>query len=487
MRNFYISKKIIALIVLLFFGFSCSKDFLNRPPEDAYTTDSFYTTDDQLYQVANPLYGGVWFDYQRAFLAVGDAMSGNANKGGTDPFFSFSVTGSTTDVLNASNSVWTAVAYCNSVIENVKEKSGPNCSDAVKNAVIGEATVWKAMAYFYLVRMFHDVPIIHSNSALIADGTSTKVINESGLKLAENYFDLFSISKGNRNPENLLSWHWVISTDWGTQNAFQADLAVQNFTGHGDGWGTWSGPSIDLMNAFGEDAHSLARKNEDVRRKATMMMYGDRYMNWWRNKGGFLCDWSSDGAFASPSGAFAVKHIVGSKEDHMAETGGIPSDFMKTSLSTHILRLADVYLIYAESFLPNVNSTTSNADALLAFNKVRARSIQGWVPATTISFMDVFKERRLELAYEGDNWYDFVRLHYYEPQLAISMLANQERGSYSGLGAYYRDNTQVITLNSQKFTPLDATFKLPFPEVDISINPNLLKDPVPFDFTVMDK
>ena len=101
--------------------------------------------------------------------------------------------------------------------------------------------------------------------------------------------------------------------------------------------------------------------------------------------------------------------------------------------------------------------------------------------------MDVFKERRLELAYEGDNWYDFVRLHYYEPQLAISMLANQERGSYSGLGAYYRDNTQVITLNSQKFTPLDATFKLPFPEVDISINPNLLKDPVPFDFTVMDK
>lgn len=559
MRNIYKSKKIIALIVLLFFGFACSQEFLNRPPEDAYTTDSFYNTDDQLYQVANPLYGGVWFDYQRAFLAVGDAMAGNANKGGTDPFFSFSVTGSTTDILNASNSVWTAVAYCNSVIENVTEKSGPNCTETAKNSVIGEAMLWKAMAYFYLVRMFHDVPIIHSNSKLIADGTATtvmknpaadvyeyvtrtliesadllpseglpgrinkwtaygllskvylsrsglgksgtrdqadldkaklyagKVINESGLKLTENYFDLFSISKGNRNPENLLSWHWVVASDWGPQNAFQADLAVQNFTGHGDGWGTWSGPSIDLMNAFGEDAHSLARKNTDVRRKATMMMYGDRYLNWWRNKGGFLCDWSSDGVFASPTGAFAVKHIVGSKEDHMAETGGIPSDFMKTSLSTHLLRLADVYLIYAESFLPDVSSTTSNADALLAYNKVRARSIKDWVPATSISFMDVFKERRLELAYEGDNWYDYVRLHYFEPQLAISMLAQQERGSYSGLGAYYRDNTQVITLNSQKFTPLDATFILPFPEVDISINPNLLKAPVPFDFSVMDK
>jgi hypothetical protein len=559
MRNINKTLKPLFLLILLFFGFACSKDFLNRPPEDSYTTDSFYNSDDQLYQVANPLYGGVWFDYQRAFLAVGDAMAGNANKGGTDPFFSFSVTGSTTDLLNASNSVWTAVAYCNSVIENVTAKSGPKCTPDVKNAVIGEAMVWKAMAYFYLVRMFHDVPIIHSNSKLINDGTATavkknpaadvyeyiirtltksaellptsslpgrinkwtaygllskvylsrsglgksgsrlqadldnarlyagKVINESGLKLADNYFDLFSISKGNRNPENLLSWHWVVSADWGTQNAFQADLAVQNFTGHGDGWGTWSGPSIDLMNAFGEDAHSLIRKNTDVRRKGTMMMYGDRYMNWWRNKGGFLCDWSNDGVFASPTGAFAVKHIVGSKEDHMAETGGIPSDFMKTSLSTHLLRLADIYLIYAESFLPTVNSTTSDASALAVFNKVRARSIANWVPVTSISFMDVFKERRLELAYEGDNWYDYVRLHYFEPQLAISLLSKQERGSYSNLGAYYRDNTQTITLNSKNFSPLDATFKLPFPEVDISINPNLLKDPVPFDFSVMDK
>jgi hypothetical protein len=558
MKNLNKPSKIITLIVLLFFGFSCSEDFLNRPPEDAYTTDSFYNTDDQLYQSANPLYGGVWFDYQRAFLAIGDAMSGNANKGGTDPFFSFSVTGSTTDLLSASNSVWTAVAYCNSVIENVTEKSGPNCTPAAKNAVIGEAMVWKAMAYFYLVRMFHDVPIIHSNSKLIADGTATsvmknpavdvyeytirtlekaatllpssglpgrinrwtaygllakvylsrsglgksgtrdqtdldkaklyagKVIHDSGLKLAENYFDLFSISKGNRNPENLLSWHWVIASDWGPQNALQADLAVQNFTGHGDGWGTWSGPSIDLMNAFGEDVKSLSRKNDDVRRKATMMMYGDRYMNWWRNKGGFLCDWSSESVFASPTGAFAVKHIVGSKEDHAAETGGIPSDFMKTSLSTHLLRLADVYLIFAESFLPTVNSTTSNAEALMAYNVVRVRSISNWVDVTSISFMDVFKERRLELAYEGDNWYDYVRLHYFEPQLAIDLLGQQERGNYSGISAYYKNTTLEITLNSKNYTPTDATFKLPFPEVDVSINPNLLKDPVPFDFSVME-
>jgi hypothetical protein len=559
MRNIIFSKsKFFIIVALIFIGNACTEDFLHRPPEDAYTTDSFYNTDDQLYQSANPLYGGVWFDYQRAFLAIGDAMAGNQNKGGTDPFFSFSVTGSTTDILNASNSVWTAVAYCNSVIENVTKKAGPNCSAEAKNAVIGEAMVWKAMAYFYLVRMFHDVPIIHSNSKLIDNSTATKVmknpaadiyeyiirtlieateimpenglpgrinkwsaygllakvyltrsglgqsgtrnqddlnnaklyagkvINESGLTLSPNFYDLFTISKGNRNPENLISWHWIVASDWGPQNAMQADLAVQNFTGHGDGWGTWSGPSIDLQNVFGEDAQKLERNNVDSRRKATMMMYNDVYLNWWRNKGGFKCTYDNESVFSSPTGAFAVKHIVGSKEDHTAETGGVPSDFMKTSLSTHILRLADVYLVYAESFLSDVNSSTTDPEALKAYNAVRARAIQGWTPATSITFWDVFTERRLELAFEGDNWYDYVRLHYFEPDLAVSKLGEQERGSYNGLTAYYKDQASAVTLNSRKFVPSHSTFKLPFPEVDISINDNLLKDPVPFDFSVME-
>lgn len=278
----------------------------------------------------------------------------------------------------------------------------------------------------------------------------------------------------------------MIASDWGPQNAFQADLAVQNFTGHGDGWGTWSGPSIDLQNAFNEDAKSLTRNDTDVRRKSTMMMYADTMKTWWRAKGGFPCTYDNESVFASPTGAFAVKHIVGSKEDHAAETGGVPSDFMKTSLSTHILRLADIYLIYAESFLPTVNSSTSDAGALNAFNAVRKRAIKGWTPVNSITFMDVFKERRLELAYEGDNWYDYVRLHYFEPQLALDLLGAQERGSYNGLTAYYKDQSSEVTLNSRKFTPQHSTFILPFPEVDVSINPNLLKEPVSFDFSVMD-
>ena len=49
-------------------------------------------------------------------------------------------------------------------------KSGPGVSEEVKRNVKGEALVWKAMSYFYLVRCFGGVPIIHNNSSQIASG-----------------------------------------------------------------------------------------------------------------------------------------------------------------------------------------------------------------------------------------------------------------------------------------------------------------------------
>jgi hypothetical protein len=150
---------------------------------------------------------------------------------------------------------------------------------------------------------------------------------------------------------------------------------------------------------------------------------------------------------------------------------------MKTNLSTHLLRLADVYLIYAEAVLGN-NAATSDAEALAALNAVRSRSISPFTPATEFDFIDIMDERRRELAYEGDNWFDYVRLHYYNPQLAIELLSNQERGSYSGNAA-----NGPIVLNSLKYTPSNGDFLLPIPEGDVLKNPNLAEEPVPFDFS----
>jgi hypothetical protein len=159
---------------------------------------------------------------------------------------------------------------------------------------------------------------------------------------------------------------------------------------------------------------------------------------------------------------------------------------MATSLSTHLLRLADVYLIYAEAVLGN-SSSTSDPKALKAFNDVRKRSVKGYEPKSSITWDDIWKERRLELACEGDRWYDYVRWHYYEPQKAIAELKAQRRSYYVGLGTYYKSGNFDPAVTYYDQNPnipniTDAHFQLPFPDTDLTMNPNLLKDPVEFDF-----
>lgn len=554
------------ILVVLAFTFNACDEFLDRPTEDSYTIDSFYKTDEQCFQAANVLYNAPWYDFQRGFVWIGDVLAGNMYLGTDDGYQNFNLTSSNEDLTNAANSLWLVNGHCNAVIENIRTKAGPDVSETTKNTVIGEAMIWKSLAYFYLVRIWGAIPIIHSNTTIIGDGTATelkkntvadvyeyiiktleyavtlmpeqnktgrlnktaaygllakvyltrsgwgqtgsrnqadldkakeyaaKVINESGLQLEPEYSNLFRISTGNYNPENLISWRWVASDQWTSQNSLQSDLALNGFTGLNDSWGTWRGPTIDLEFAFNEDARE-DRNNRDVRRKATLMMRGDYYPYFWRHVGGFTATWDDNdnvagATFGIGTGANCVKHIVGHFEgDHKAEAG-VPARNMATDLATHILRLADVYLIYAEAILGN-NESTSDAEALRVFNAVRKRAIAAHENVTSITFEDIFKERRLELALECDNWYDFVRLHYYKPELAKQWLNAQERGSFNNLMAYYDGEVEKseVTIESFKVNITDdSKFTLPFPEVDLAMNPNLRSnvEPVPFDFSTIE-
>ena len=552
--------KSILIVMLIVGGFSSCEDFLNRPTEDSYSVDGFYQTDEQCFQAVNPIYNSPWYDFQRGFFKVGEVLSGNYYWGNS-PYLTFTINSTDDDLVNMSASLWSVNAYCNGILENIDLKSGSNVSATTKNTVKGEALVWKAMAYFYLVRTFGAVPIIHSNSAEIAAGNyndiykatipnvydyiimtlekaiewlpeknqtgridrysaygllskvyltkagygmsgsrnqddldkaalyAEKVISESGRSLMSVYSDIFRL-KNNFSEESLLAWHWVVSNQWTSQNTLQSDLGIIGFDEYGNTWGGYAGPSVDLQQAFGENALSLTRNNVDDRRKATMMMYGDVYNYFWVDKGGFdYTEFAVESMeYQSATGANEVKHLVGNNNDHIIGVGTSMAS-MATSLSTHLLRLADVYLIYAEAVLGN-NTSTSDAKALKAFNDVRSRSVQGYEKKTSITWSDIWKERRLELACEGDRWYDYVRWHYYEPQKAIAEIKAQKRSQYNGLNAYYKSGSLDASITYYDTNPTipnitDSHFQLPFPDTDLTMNPNLLKDPVEFDLSTI--
>jgi hypothetical protein len=250
------------------------------------------------------------------------------------------------------------------------------------------------------------------------------------------------------------------------------------------------------------------------------MMYGDVYSYFWRDH---QTKTASDGTtpvnfpngfdftkfygevlgtFHSSTGANCVKHIAGNNADHTAEMG-VPfggADQYKSGLATHILRLADVYLVYAEAILGN-GTSTSDGEALAAFNAVRQRA--GVSTKSSITFDDIFKERRLELAFEGDFWYDIVRWHYYKPDEALAYLNGQNRKNYAGLDDYYKnqgwnswgaadgypkdDNGKLLpridetTPDGKPFT--HAKFTMPFPSTDLQMNPHLAEEPIDYDLS----
>ncbi len=565
---------------------SCS-NFLDRPDEDSPSMSNYYNNDTEVKDGVLSLYSSVWNDFVcRGYYKVGDIMSGNVYSGGS-PYMTFTVNGSDEDIKSSSQSLWAANAHANTIYTYLKSA---NCSEAVRNAAMGECLAWKAMAYFYLVRMFGDVPIIHDNTAdigsnnynsvplvqkadiyeyivmtlekaiellpeqnetgridrwgakgLLAKVYLTKsgvncngkgqrdandlamaakyakdVIDNSGKSLMENYEDVF-IGYNNCCEESLIGWRWNCNPDIYTcANPLTSELCMDGFGGV-YAWGGWTAPSADLMAAFDIDplTDPSQRVSVDSRRKASFMMAGDTYSYFWRDKkydnpingtgsgfdylqflydNNYYCDDNYAGinkqGLQSMSGANIAKHQYGNIKDHELMFGQTPTQ-QRSSMSTHVLRLSDVYLVYAEAVIGNSESTT-DASAIDAFYQVRHRAIKSYAKPASITLDDVLKERRLEFAFEGDYWYDLVRLSYYNVEKAKNIIKNQKRGTYYGIADIYKtywESGGTWTVGEARYDAstepainvTDALFTLPMPTEDAEYNPNLLGDPVHVD------
>lgn len=556
------SIKYIAAAMLLGASMTSCESFLDKPVADNYNTENYYTSDEACISGVNYLYNSPWYDFQRGFIKVGEVFSGNMYMG-SSPYLNFSVNGTDADLINMAYSLWAEIGHCSTVYESLKNATA---SEKVKRQCMGECLTWKAMAYFYLVRTFGEVPIIHNNSDILASGeyrTAKKVekadvyeyicmtlekamellpkeksttghidyysaegllakvyltkagvsgqlnkddlqkaaeyakdvVDNSGRTLLANYEDIFRGSK-NISDESLIAWRWTVGAHWTSQNTLQSDLAPEGFDENGDVWGGWGGPSYDLMLAFGVDPKDDPSKriNKDIRRKATIMMAGDSYSYFWRdhtmkngNKGfDYLQFWydknynkAATGLCQGPCGGNNVKHLYGNNADHIAETGITPAR-MAYAVATHILRLSDVYLVLAEAKV--LMGQPSDADALAAFNAVHQRAVPNDVEKKSLTFDDIWTERRLEFAGEGDRWYDFVRRSYYDVESCIKEIKAQKRNAVWNCDTAYKTyfesgvwNPAEIQYDEDTAAPniTAASFTLPFPTEDVVLNPNL--------------
>ena len=115
---------------------------------------------------------------------------------------------------------------------------------------------------------------------------------------------------------------------------------------------------------------------------------------------------------------------------------------------------------------------------------MRQRAVPSDVEKTALTFDDIWKERRLEFAGEGDRWYDFVRRAYYDVQSCINELKSQRRNAIWNCSGVYKtyyesglvtwDPTDIQYDESTPIPNVTAnSFSLPYPTEDVALNPRL--------------
>lgn len=137
-----------------------------------------------------------------------------------------------------------------------------------------------------------------------------------------------------------------------------------------------------------------------------------------------------------------------------------------------VIRYADIVLLYAELL---AQEPTGFSTAHEQVNKVRARAGVDPLPAFTSSTeaLDaVYKERRLELAFENQRWYDLLRMNksYNDPDKAMNILK---------IHHFTTDWLLLYSKFSPILPPIESFFindrlLLPIPQTEIDTNNELV-------------
>lgn len=573
---------------------SCGEDFLDQKPGGNYTAETFYSSDAALRKGTEPLYNRSWFDFnRRAIVGMGSYRANDAwNPYVSAEFARFQVTGLTEDMGLAWSALYNVVTMSNATLANVQNYTtvGGEVTEEAKNAAEGECYLMRGWAYFYLLRGWGDVILFEDNQTMVDDPVRPlnteadvlkfiirdfrkaadllpetgvdnhaskyaakaalakallaqsgwdenakgdhqrdetilkevvqlcdEVINSGNFSLMNDYEDLFK-PQNNDNSETLLAMRWASpnSGEWGAMNALYSDLSFPETTDV-NVWGGSLVASIDMIDIYNEEPA------DSFRLRGTFFTPGSYYSYIKKAEGGYTYNhnWMQ-----------LKKGVCGTKADCAPSTCAM----MASPLNTYIQRLADVYLIKAEAILGN-NASTSDAQALAAFNAVRQRA--GVPGKTSITLDDIIRERRIEFCMEYFNWWDMVTWYRWKPQTMLDFFNNHQHrafemregdivknsdGTYSyrcvppGVNTWYitdntngnvywndkiavseTDNTPVKTkaqgyvydLNElvRQFTPTyqavtlsEANIFMPYPESDVIQNHYFNESPQPYDF-----
>jgi hypothetical protein len=498
MKNNKIFRPVLmTLLVTLVLG-SCTK-LLDKQPVTTVVrkSDSVSITASE----ANELGQGVYAAYKGYANGIefnildrvvnGDVIADNCYAGGDNPdnitldLFKFNALND--NIRRDWADAYAMIGNANLAIAQVARCTDPALSAENKNQILGDSYFMRAFTYFDLVRLWGRVPLVlippdETNSETLikstivpqssVDSVYDAILND--LWFAKDHVrdvgadpSKFTVSKGavyallakvyaTRSPANWDSVayycdqtipHYSLLPDFSelwdnnhknnsesiwelTYDGYGAGDQVGNWapsiwvggsTGayEGGGWKKFNTPTNDLVNAFLSENDNI-RLNNSVTFLDITGQWSDAY-------------WTDYSHYP-----FLTKYND--------PANGINDMYM--------IRLADILLLRAEAY----NNSSDVPDAATLVNQVRARV---GLPATTATTQDdmalaIEKERRLELAFEGQRWFDLLRTG-----KALDVMNAQKDG-----------NGNNLNYNVQPYQLL-----LPIPQEQLDLNPLLTQNP----------
>lgn len=428
-------------------------------------------------------------------LLIADAHSDNAYGGTTGaevvPFENNTVDGANSVITRDWTQYLVDVARANRLLENIDEVSDASLTENERKRFKAEAKIFRGMIYFEMVRLWGSVPLITTEAEDITaenideiygdyfpeQATEEEVYRQIEQDLLEAIPDAV-----NNNPANKTLFSKSVARallakvyaekpirDYAKVIQYADELAADGFD-----------LVADFSDLFGTNA---ANNDAKARNTVESILEGQFFPgsgNWvtWMF-GRDLSNWNSNFTWAkwvTPSRDLIRAYQAAGDEVRFNESivyyettwsnyypaSNYPFMYKLRSAFNSIIRLryADILLLKAEALIMGGSDLEAAAEII---DRIRLRAglprLASNVRGNRDAMVDaLLNERRLELAFEGQRWFDLVRLDKVEDVMNA---------------VYARDSGRRPLVY-----PFDAnSYRLPIPQSAIDQNPNLIQNP----------
>lgn len=418
-------KYLITLVLAAALFSSCNKSFIELKPQSNVAVADFYKTKTDFITAINGTYASLQSTaiYGQDFFTLTENRADNVtdNYPSTNAGLKYNIDqfleGTTNTVPgNAWQAFYNTIYDCNVILGRIGNVS---FDEATKKQIIGEASFVRSLCYFNLVRLFGKLPLVTTEITAAEAKTLTRndvsiIYNqiEADLKTAaQNLPVSYTGSDVGRATSGAAKA--LLGKVYLTQKKYPQTVSILNEV--------ITAGTYQLLTNY-SDVFSTTNKNNAETIFAVKFLkggVGQGHPIWLQANGAIDSVVAPNLKKAYPPGDKRLSLVYSGKPSgtsiicplKFADAIGTGNDAGNDFI---VIRYAEVLLMYAEALNEVSYDAAGTGDALKNLNKVRLRAK---ITAYTIADLPnqdafrnaVYNERNLELALEGDRWFDLLR------------------------------------------------------------------------------